>query len=243
MTVVWNESRQQAEEMLYTFLGQNNGRTDQTIDGLRQIAINVLASAGYGDSPSWSAGKGTATPGHQLSYVEVLNTLTSGFIVIATVPLGLLSLGFLPQAVQRIAIAAREFPLYAKEALVNQRGLSDNVGESQKTFISSLIRISDELKSQEKSQNHALRPSLSEDEIIGNLFQFTLAGFDTTANTLAYAVTLLAIYPEWQNWIVEEIDQVCNDMADLTYLKIFPRLKRCLVLMASLDPHIFCGTH
>ena len=48
-------------------------------------------------------------------------------------------------------------------------------------------------------------------EILGNLFQFTAAGFDTTANTMAYAIKILAIETKWQDWIIEEIDSVLND--------------------------------
>ncbi len=91
MTLVWNESRRQADEMLQTFLGHNDGRTDQTVYGLRQIALNVLVSAGYGQYPSWKANRDSPPPGHKLSYPEVLNALADGFILIAVVPSKLLS--------------------------------------------------------------------------------------------------------------------------------------------------------
>jgi len=77
------------------------------------------------------------------------------------------------------------------------------------------------------------KQTLSDDEIVGNLYQFTLAGFDTTANTLAYAVTTLAIVPKWQDWIIEEIDEVQKSIGDAQsgYTEVFPRLQRCLALM------------
>lgn len=77
---------------------------------------------------------------------------------------------------------------------------------------------------------------------MGNLFVFTAAGFDTTANTMGYAMTLLAVYPEWQGWIVEEIDEVLADQAEgtegeLEYNEIFPRLVRVLAVMVR---HLLC---
>src|ERR1700712_4930554 len=68
--------------------------------------------------------------------------------------------------------------------------------------------------------------------------KFTAAGFDTTANTMAYAVTLLAADPKWQTWIFEELDQVLpvDPTAEVDYKKVFPQLTRCLALMVPKIP-------
>ncbi|RAK74326.1 cytochrome P450 [Aspergillus fijiensis CBS 313.89] len=50
------------------------------------------------------------------------------------------------------------------------------------------------------------RDYLSPDEIRGNVFLFLFAGHETTANTLLYAVYLLAIFPGWQDWVGQEMD-------------------------------------
>ena len=61
---------------------------------------------------------------------------------------------------------------------------------------------------------------------------FTAAGFDTTANTMAYAMVILAVYPHLQDWICEEIDEVLDGKGDdLSYSDVFPRLVRTLALM------------
>jgi hypothetical protein len=77
---------------------------------------------------------------------------------------------------------------------------------------------------------------LSEEEISGNLYLFTVAGMDTTANSLAYALTVVAIYPEWQQWIFEELDVVLKEgnILDYDYAVIFPKLTRCLALMVRM---------
>ena len=48
---------------------------------------------------------------------------------------------------------------------------------------------------------------------------------------MAYAITHLAAYPKWQDWIREEIDQLLPPNADLGYEPTYPNLKRCLALM------------
>lgn len=49
---------------------------------------------------------------------------------------------------------------------------------------------------------------------MGNIYVFLLAGHDTTAHTLAFALTLLAIYPEIQQKAVEHIEDVLSPGVD-----------------------------
>lgn len=43
---------------------------------------------------------------------------------------------------------------------------------------------------------------------MGNLFIFLLAGHETTAHSLAFLFTILALYPEHQQILFEEADAV-----------------------------------
>lgn len=65
-----------------------------------------------------------------------------------------------------------------------------------------------------------------------NIFAYNLAGHETTANTVAYALVLLAAHPQYQDWVREEIMQVQDTLAG-DYNSIFPRLQRCLAVMVS----------
>lgn len=63
------------------------------------------------------------------------------------------------------------------------------------------------------------------EDVIGACFVFLLAGFDTTANSLAYASYLLAKHPEKMKLAQEEVDTVVgsenvsyDDMTKLKYL-------------------------
>jgi len=74
---------------------------------------------------------------------------------------------------------------------------------------------------------------LSESEIYGNLFVFSFAGHDTTANTLTISFFLLASSPQIQTWIAEELNAVLGDNppSSWNYTTSFPHLKRTLALL------------
>lgn len=60
------------------------------------------------------------------------------------------------------------------------------------------------------------------------------AGHDTTANTLAFTMALLATQPEIQDWVAEEVrDVVAYQSDDWEYSNLYPRLLRCRAVLVS----------
>lgn len=107
-------------------------------------------------------------------------------------------------------------------------------------LMSSMIRASDDAKtestgqdSMKTSQASSLRANLTDDEIWGNLFIYNLAGHETTASTLAYAIALLACHPEWQEWLQPELSEVfgVGEADEDQYDETFPRMKRCHAIL------------
>ena len=96
--------------------------------------------------------------------------------------------------------------------------------------------------------NHERQVGLTDDEVLGNLFLYSTAGHDTTSNTLCYAIYLLAIYSELQDWIGEEVDEVVGGQSgggggEWDYNAVFPKLQRCLALMVSLISYLSYHEH
>lgn len=209
--------------------GRRLGETDATIEGLRSIAINVLMSAGYGVSQSWKHGTGEAPPSHTLTFIETLSVVIHNYLVAALIPARLLCLPVMPTSLRKLGGAVTDFPARTKEMVENERMSTSSL---RNNMMSALVKATDDEKNAARKDAKS-RLHLSEDEITGNLYLFTIAGFDTTANTMAYAITILAIHTEWQDWIIEEIDQVSNVNGNLDYERTFPALKRCLALMVS----------
>ncbi|EXF83633.1 hypothetical protein CFIO01_00775 [Colletotrichum fioriniae PJ7] len=248
--------------------------TSTTIQGLRTIAINVLTKIAYGDNKPFAITPLPGDPSAPMSYVDAISLCTELLDLAAFIPVRILRLPFMSNVVQTLGAALHRLPGLTVDMLDRERqrlaevspshGLSDEilttatVGKTD-TIMSMLVRLSDQEKSRAvasdkeppskastRVNNSISNPKsyLTEEEIAGNLFIFTAAGFDTTANTLAYAVTLLAAYPEWQAWIQAELDIVLGpptsspsssweqekrELPD--YSVVFPKLTRCLAVM------------
>ena len=229
MDAVRNESSSQAREMIETLTQKpeteeiescSNGETNGTIEGLRTIAINLIGIAGYGNRQKWAqtASSAKPPPDHKLTFMETLLAIVNNHILAVFIPARVLTLSFSPQAIQRLGHATSEFPHYARDMIAKERNSSRS-----NTLLGPLVKVADEGK----------KGSLpfSEAEVTGNLFNFTLAGFDTTASTMAYAIMSLALQPELQDWIIDEIDAVATLHQDSEYESTFPLLVRCLALM------------
>lgn len=230
---VWDESLRQATSMLSSWLSQPSGKVTTMVDDTRVVALHVISAAGFGVSHDFHGGARNLTEGHTLSYVDalmvVLDLIPS--IIVSKMPwLNSVPDFALPKKVKSILEGTREFRQYMNEMLAGERRtMEENPGTAKPNLVSTLIRTSDEAEA--GGEQSSVR--LSDDEIKGNMFIFNIAGHDTTANTLAYAVALLAVHPEVQKWVLEEVEEVFRENGEgaLVYEELFPRLKRCMAVL------------
>lgn len=230
---VFRESRRQAREMMEAYCQEGDGVTDNYAEGLKGIAINVLGVAGYGMSRTWkeSLEKQEPLPGFKLTYIEATRLAVDHILEASLLPAWLFMLRFMPKNLQELGYAVKEFPAHTQAMLDQER----KHPSGKVNIMSMLVRESDAVRGADIEKEGAKGASgLTEDEIMGNLFVFTAAGFDTTANTMGYAMTELAAHPEWQEWIAEEIDEVLQGKDEqLEYNEVFPKLIRILAVMVS----------
>lgn len=141
-------------------------------------------------------------------------------------------LPFMPAHVQQVGVSQIEYPLHLK-AIIAQERLNPS---SNSSLLASLVELANANRglAEKSTRNH-----LSAEEITGNLFVFTVAGFDTTANTLMYGVLMLALHPEWQEWIYENIDTVTKLHPNGGYASKFSLLTRILAFMVTQNPESF----
>lgn len=219
--LVWNESLRQARDMVKEWSECNKNGTNSTIHDTITLALYVLTSAGFGMSYSFKPGSDSLPAGHTLSYRDALAGVVSNIIPIFIFPLNFFTLPYTPPRVRRIGTAITEFKAYMTEMVSQERKLVTKRDVDSGNLISSLVRASDQ------ANEHALTDS----EILGNIFFYNLAGHESTANTLAFVIHLLAVYPTYQDWLHEEINRVLGDQETLNYEDCFPQLKRCLATM------------
>lgn len=202
------------------------------------LALNVILGAGFGKSSDFDSVTSPG-PGHLVSFKDSLHTILQRFIAVIFADSLTGKLDFLiPDKYNTVGIAIREFKKYLVEMVAEERASLTEGSTEKHTLVSALIRASDLEENQGKGKN-----TLSVEEIYGNLFIFTFAGHDTTANTISYALTLLAANEKVLSWMKEEIKAVVgkSDPKDWDYEKTFPQLKRCLAVMVciSLQPLTF----
>ena len=261
MNLVWLESCKQATNMVKSFTeneikgpGSNvrRGETDAMVDGVRGVAIGVLGSVAYGAEVFPQGESNEAPPGYHLSYMKCILAIVNNLVPAACISAKLLTSPVMPGAVRDIGYAVIDFPRHVASLLAMERELT----LTKTNLMSTLVKASDAGKA-DTSASSDNKLFLSEREICGNLFQFTVAGmidapgsgrkkfficakltsvagFDTTANTMAYAIVHLAIYPQWQDWIREEYDTTPLPDQELSYNQTYPRMKRTLALLVRI---------
>jgi len=177
--------------------------TNQVPEMLKKCTVNVLSGAGMGTRKPWHDDTDEVVPtGYKQTYIECVKTVLSAMQGTILLPPWFLRIypSFLPgyTTLKALYHAELEFPKHTQAMLDAERArLEETPGDVKHNILSQLITAS----SKEKKD-----AALSDAEMRGNLFVFTAAGFETTANTLTYAFAMLARYPEWQDWLYEEID-------------------------------------
>jgi len=212
--------------------GNSAIETRKMFDMIKRITIHVLSEAGMGAKTPWKGEDDKKSiAGLKLTYIEackiVMESVT-GPIVIPTCIL--LNWPFwLPgrEFMKQLGIAKREFPMHTEILLgqERQRISEKSAALESSNIMSHLLQASNEQSGESTS--------LSKDELNGNLFLFTAAGFETTANTLSYAIVLLARYPKWQEWLFEEVDALfpVDISENPEYSAIFPQASRLMSVM------------
>ncbi|KIW09979.1 hypothetical protein PV08_11755 [Exophiala spinifera] len=243
--LVWREAGEQAEQMLAVWSSKRQEVVRSTQRDVHALALNVLCGAGFGvkssfvdstlppSSPSEDQGRSgdrdrdRDLKPQKLGYRESLRLLLADFINV--VLLSLLKKGGYPDwalfgGMKKLNTAYEEFKVYMGEMIAHEKEAFARGDVSRHNLLSEMIRALD---------GSIAGAGLSDEEVYGNLFIYNLAGHDTTAATLHFAITLMAAHPEWQTWVAEEVDAVCkaDDTGSLYYEETFPKLKRIHALM------------
>ena len=141
------------------------------------------------------------------------------------IPPKVLKLPFMSVVLRALGRHLEKTPQYVEDALEEERKAAKKESGRPNNFLSLLLQRSDE----ENRDRTGL--SLTDEEISGSLYVFSTAGFETTANTMSYAVALLAALPEWQQWVREELLELDQDVSTWKYEGVYPKCRRSLALM------------
>ncbi|KAI0763709.1 cytochrome P450 [Irpex lacteus] len=158
-----------------------------------EIAHFIIGSAGFGQRISWEEEQ-VIPPGHQMSFKEALHILSTDAILKAITPDWLLKYG--PTRLRRVGKAFKEMKTYMTEMVQHRK--SWHAEERHHDLFSNLLKANDE----------DADITLSDSELLGNIFVFLLAGHETTAHTLCFSLALLALYQDEQTKMYQNIQKV-----------------------------------
>lgn len=191
-----------------------------------RLALNIMTCAGFGQSYEFQDNAEVLQYGHSMSYGASLMNVMSNITLLVLVPSWVFNLPILPKPMENFRIAIREFKKYMVSMVDLAKQETANGESAHPNLLNTLVQKSQAV--------NVAGDGLTDDEIYGNLFIFSFAGHETTANTLAYSIYLLAAFPKWQDWIAEEVRSVCGAHENLdipAYEEIYPKLNRCLSTM------------
>ena len=238
--LVWSESLSQARDMLSLWLRPGKTGTLGVAKDTRTLSLDVLAATGFRRSYKF---RGSSEPGvdRARDYRDALKIVLDNALLLMVAPPRLLSSRIMPQSWARIGEATNPFRQYMMDMLTEETALLSQDKPGTGSLMTSFVKALEDNQRKEfdvKSDTVGPTPKgLTVSEILGNIFVINFAGHDTTANTLAFGLLLLSVYPEVQDWVAEELQEIVKDRRSETwdYDSLLPRLKRCQAVLVSLQ--------
>ncbi|KAG8166372.1 hypothetical protein KVR01_002061 [Diaporthe batatas] len=262
MSFVWDESLRQAEAMLRSWCSplQSKDGVRSVQRDTRTLSLNVLAATGFRKTYDFRGSADViAVQDEAGSYRDALQTVLDNALLIMILPYKYLRGSLMPRKLLRIGNAARSFKRHMVQMLEDETTALRNNKPDSGSLMGAFVRALDRHERETVTQPD-LRGSkdgkrgLSIEEIFGNLFVINFvskgsfsavtfvylltlhkAGHDTTANTLAFTMLLLAAHPEAQAWVAEEVSTLTvaknHAVDEWDYECIFPRLRRCQAVL------------
>ncbi|OCL05914.1 cytochrome P450 [Glonium stellatum] len=202
---------------------------------VNSLTLAVISLAGFGRRVNWTSNSEQEKDiprGYKMSFLKAINDTTANMVPILMLPGWLLNLTPLREA----HVAHAQLDKYLREMIrVEKRKIGDNADYQSTTargnLLTAVLRAAtSEAQPGNKKADLGRKEAFTEDEVMGNLFIYLLAGYETTANAITYGLITLALRNDIQDKIVEEIDAIYVEAAsagrsELTYGDDFEKLR------------------
>ncbi|KAG6852722.1 hypothetical protein C0991_009566, partial [Blastosporella zonata] len=208
---VWRETTRVVDEWFTEIDNANPTAPGETsvdlLTDLTQVALLVIASAGFGRRVSYKEDLNTdPPPGHKLAFRPAVTSTLHHVLTKAVMPKFLWNLSkhvYLPLITPLLTECRESFAsleLHMHEVIASARDLIAT-GKAE-TMDSALLRNlvqANMLNDDSDTSKH-----LTDDDLLSNTFTFLLAGHETSAHSLCFALVLMALYPDVQKLVYEE---------------------------------------
>lgn len=232
--LVWKQSVLQAQGMIEHWLKHQHINT--TAEDTKIFTLNVLAAAIFNKSYSYhgaaDAKADEKDDDDSYLYRDSLGRILGNVIPILICGEQGLKAWWTPKSWKEVSNSIATFRSYVT-GLINEERVNIERGvQNNQHLVAAVVRACEKEK-REVSGGKRIA-TLTEEEIVSNMFVYAFAGNDTTAIVLHHLLVNLAAYPEFQDWVAEEIQYYLpdNDTTSWAY-KTFPKLKRCQAVIVS----------
>ena len=204
-------------------------------DDTRTVSLHVMSGAAFGKSYPFRGSKevNSSMKEDSSTYGHALRLILDRCIPLVVLGRKNLSKPWLPKSFRELYQATLVFQQHMTKAYEAEKQAMIRGEKQEHNLMTSLVRASQfNFNQKNDSYTESYQEGLTEEEIYGNIFVFNFAGYDTTANSLALGISLLATRPDCQDWISDEINFVLADCdsEESLYEAIYPHLKRCLAV-------------
>ncbi|KAH7349069.1 putative cytochrome P450 oxidoreductase [Pyrenochaeta sp. MPI-SDFR-AT-0127] len=226
--LVWEETVQQTRKLAAMWV---NSTTRDVFEDVNLLTLAVISRAGFGKTLDVTAKEGEGqdiTAGHKLSFFKAIHNTTNHIVAILMWPGWLLNL----TPMRHAHVAHVELDKYLREMIRSERARIESNEDHQSStargnLLTAVLRAS---RMESKSGGNTRKEAFSEDEVMGNLFVYLLAGYETTANSIAYGLVALALHQEIQDEVIKEVDSVFaraeqDGRMSLSYREDFEKLE------------------
>lgn len=235
--LVWRQSLTQACGMQDYWLQHQPVNT--IANDTKVFTLNVLAAAMFNKSYPFKgaaeADTKSAAQDESYQYRDSLGRIFAHIIPLFVFGQKGLQAWWTPKSWKAAGAAVSTYRSYVTRLINDERNSMAQGAERNQTLLAALVRACESENTGNGQTAPGMRPmTLTEEEIISNLFVFGFAGNDTSAIALTNLLVHMAAFPETQEWIAEEIRYYFteDDISQWSY-KTFPKLKRCLAVVVS----------
>ncbi|KAL3451529.1 cytochrome P450 [Aspergillus insuetus] len=246
--LVWRGTMEQAREMTEywesKYWSPEQSNADIVLPDAREdmleLSLNVISDAGFGvklpfkasltgasnDSNGLFADCVTPPVGYRFSFRGVMEYMNRSMLSV------FFANGVLPKWIPRRLVPFFKKDFAAHEDLEKFLHALIEKAETAEYETHNLLERLVRSRREEQEVTNQRNPGLSDSEVLGNVYIFSIAGHETTATTLRFALVLLAIHDDVQETLYREIVDVLGDRPyDSEYESAFPRLVTPLCIM------------
>ncbi|KAK7045464.1 hypothetical protein VNI00_007717 [Paramarasmius palmivorus] len=206
--LVWQETSRLVSEWMGDMEKSGEDTHVDLLEDLRLITMQVIQAAGFGRRPDWAEtfhNRDKTNGGQLLPFEEALSASASLLIPRSITPTWLIDIAervHVPKVGPKLTMIRKgfndiKFHMLDLVALARTWMESDN---KDRTLDAALLRNLVEANSAEEGSKR-----LTDGELLSNAFVFLVAGHETTAHSLSFMIAFMAVYPDVQRKVSEEV--------------------------------------